>query len=168
MSEEEQRKRTDRLHALCVTHDKYKANWQKNENKMKNIIITYSDKTPQSILGPHNAWTYNIYMLEEKEKRKTPYVKKCKTPQQNKKKITTPPQNIHLSCFARRSIVRIVSPLTPSVFATLYNRRCVPLSISRCWPRSPSTARPRSRNSSSCELVLEKKDCSRRAWFSRV
>lgn len=96
------------------------------------------------------------------------YHRKCITNQQNKKKTITPPQNIHLSCFALLSTILIVSPLTPNVFATLYSRRCVPFNISRCCPRSPSTARPRSRNSSSWAFVLEKKDCSRRAWFSRV
>lgn len=94
--------------------------------------------------------------------------RKCNTAQQNAKNSSTPPQNIHLSCFARLETMRIVSPLTPSVFATLYSLRCVPFSISRCWPRSPSTARPRSRYSSSCALVLVMKFCSRRACVSRV
>lgn len=47
------------------------------------------------------------------------YRKKCRTAQQNRKNSSTPPQKIHLSCLARRSTLRIVSPLTPSVFATL-------------------------------------------------
>jgi len=94
--------------------------------------------------------------------------KKCNTAQQNKKNINTPTQKIHLSCLARRSTIRIVSPLTPSVLATLYSRRCVPLRISRCSPRSASTARPRSRNSSSWLLVLPRNDCSRSACVSRL
>lgn len=100
--------------------------------------------------------------------RTTPHRKKWITPQQKPTNTRTPPQNTHLSCFARRSTIRIVSPLTPNVFATPYNRFCVPLSISLCWPRSPSTARPRSRYSSSVALVVEKKLASRRAWSSRV
>ena len=96
------------------------------------------------------------------------YLKKKRTAQQNRKKTTMPAAKIHLSSFARRSTIRIVSPLTPRVFATLYSRRCVPLSISRCWPKSASTERPRSRNWSSCEFVFARKDCSRRAWVSRL
>lgn len=42
-----------------------------------------------------------------------------KTKAQNEKNTITPPQNIHLSCFALRSTIRIVSPLTPRVLATL-------------------------------------------------
>jgi hypothetical protein len=45
--------------------------------------------------------------------------RKCNTAQQNRKKTITPPQNIHLSWRARRSTMRIVSPLTPNVLATL-------------------------------------------------
>jgi hypothetical protein len=93
----------------------------------------------------------------------TPHLKKWITAQQKPTSTRTPPQKTHLSCFARRSTIRIVSPLTPSVFATPYNRFCVPFSISLCWPRSPSTARPRSRYSSSVALVVEKKLASRRA-----
>ena len=59
------------------------------------------------------------------------YPKYLNTNQQNPKNMTTPAQNIHLSCFARLSTMRIVSPLTPSVFATLYSLRCVPFNISR-------------------------------------
>jgi hypothetical protein len=81
---------------------------------------------------------------------------------------TTPVQKIHLSCFALRSTMRIVSPETPNVFATLYNFLCVFFRISRCSPRSPSTARPRSRYSSNVAFVDVKKFCSRRAWFSRA
>lgn len=64
--------------------------------------------------------------------------------------------------------MRMVSPLTPRVFATLYSLFWVPFKISFCCPRSPNTALPRSRNSSSCVLAFEKKDCSRRACDSRV
>lgn len=102
------------------------------------------------------------------DKTRLNHLKKCRTAQQNRKKTTTPPQKIHLSCFALRSTMRIVSPLTPSVLATLYSLRCVPFKTSRCCPRSESTARPRSRNSSSWVWVFEKKDCSRRAWVSRL
>lgn len=94
--------------------------------------------------------------------------RKCMTKKQNTKKATTPPQKIHLSCLALLSTIRIVSPLTPRVFATLYNLLWVPLRISRCWPKSPSTARPRSRNSSNWALAVTKKFCSRSACSSRV
>lgn len=96
------------------------------------------------------------------------YLRKCSTTQQNPKNTNTPAQKIHLSCFALRSTILIVSPLTPRVFATLYNRFCVPFSISFCAPRSPNTARPRSRYSSNCALDCWKNDCSRRACDSRV
>ena len=66
----------------------------------------------------------------------------------NAMNTATPPQKIHLSCFALLSTILMVSPLTPSVVATSYNLLCVPFSISLCWPRSPNTALPRSRNSS--------------------
>lgn len=62
--------------------------------------------------------------------------------------------------------MRIVSPEMPSVFPTEYRRRCVDLSISRCWPRSPSTAWPRAMYSSSAECVLAKNCCSRSACAS--
>lgn len=52
------------------------------------------------------------------------YRRKCRQSQQNRKKTTTPAQNIHLSSLALRSIIRIVSPDTPSVFATEYNLHC--------------------------------------------
>lgn len=90
------------------------------------------------------------------------------TNQQKPPKPATPPQKIHLSCFALLSTMRIVSPLTPSVFATLYSFFCVPLSISFCAPRSPRTARPRSRYSSSCAFVCDMNDCSCKAAASRV
>ena len=57
--------------------------------------------------------------------------RKCITRKQNRKNTMTPPQKIHLSCLALLSTMRIVSPLTPSVFATLYSFRWVPFSISR-------------------------------------
>lgn len=70
------------------------------------------------------------------------YRRKCKHNQQNMKKTRTPAQKIHLSCLARLSIIRMVSPLTPNVLATLYSLFCVFLSISRWAPRSPRTAWP--------------------------
>lgn len=79
----------------------------------------------------------------------------------------TPTAKIHLSCFALRSTIRMVSPLTPSVFATLYNLFCVPFNISLCWPRSPRTACPLAKYSSKALWVFLKKSCSRNAWFSR-
>lgn len=95
------------------------------------------------------------------------YRRKCRTSQTNIMNTATPPKNIYRSSRARLLIVRMVSPLSPSVLATLYSRRCVFLRISRCSPRSPSTARPRSRNSSSCMFDVEKNDCSRSAASSR-
>lgn len=47
------------------------------------------------------------------------YRRKWITSQQKRKKITTPAQNTHLSCFALLSTIRMVSPLTPNVFATV-------------------------------------------------
>lgn len=95
------------------------------------------------------------------------YLKYFNTSQQNAKNITAPPAKIHLSFFALRSTIRIVSPLTPSVFATLYNLFCVPFSTSRCWPRSPRAAWPRAKYSSRAAWVFAKKFCSRSTCASR-
>lgn len=90
------------------------------------------------------------------------------TNQQNAKNIIAQVQKIHLSCFALLSTILIVSPLIPSVLATLYSFFCVPLSISLWSPKSPKTARPLSRYSSSAAFVEDMKFCSRKACVSRV
>lgn len=126
---------------------------------------------------PHRVYSYKHHCHHSSDEKNQEYavppiapfhLKKCSTAQQNAPKINTPAQKTHLSCLARLSTMRIVSPLKPRVLATLYSFRCVPLSISRCCPRSPSTARPRSRYSSSWALADWEKDCSRRACDSRV
>jgi len=121
-----------------------------------------SQRLPTPRSAPRNACTAHILVFPQR-----PHLRKCRTSQQNRKKHTTPPQKTNLSCFALLSTIRIVSPDIPNVFATLYNLLCVPFSISLCCPRSPRTARPRSKNSSSWVLELAKKDCSRRACASR-
>lgn len=119
-------------------------------------------------LTPISLSHHQIILLFPHPSHPSSHPRKCITAQQNPKKTTTPTPKTHLSCLALLSIILIVSPLTPNVPATLYNLFCVPFKISLCCPRSPRTAWPRARYSSSAECVLLKKDCSRRACDSRV
>ena len=59
------------------------------------------------------SWVFNSFLPWLIAHRR-----KCRHNQQKPKKKMTPAQNIHLSSFVLLSIIRIVSPETPSVFAT--------------------------------------------------